>query len=119
MNRTLQNSQRTRRANRTRAKITGTADRPRLSVFRSNKALYVQLIDDTAHSTLAAASTAQLGKDAEKKSKVEQGTMLGALIAEKAKAAGVTSAIFDRGSYRFHGRVKAVAESAREAGLTI
>ncbi len=119
MNHTLQNSQRTRRASRTRAKIRGTAERPRLTVFRSNVSLYVQLIDDSKHATLAAASTAQLDASAAKKSKVEQGTLLGALIAERAKAAGVTNAIFDRGSYRFHGRVKAVAEAAREAGLTI
>jgi len=117
MNRILKNSQRARRSNRTRAKIAGTAERPRLSIFRSNRTLYAQLIDDAAHHTIAAASTAQL-EDA-KKPKVEQGTMLGTLIAERAKAAGITQAVFDRGSYRFHGRVKAVAEGAREAGLTI
>ena len=117
MNRTLKNSQKIRRARRTRAKIAGSAERPRLSIFRSNRALYAQLIDDATHRTLAAASTAQL--EVKGKAKVEQGTLLGALIAERAKAAGDTSAPFDRGSYRFHGRVKAIADGAREAGLTI
>ncbi len=116
MNRSSFNSQRTRRASRTRAKIRGTAERPRLTIFRSNKALYAQLIDDSKHATLAAAST----KDVDQKvTPVEQGSLLGKLMAEKAKAANVATAVFDRGSYRFHGRVKAVAESAREAGLTI
>jgi large subunit ribosomal protein L18 len=119
MNRKLHNEKRTRRANRTRARVRGVADRPRLTVFRSNRGLYAQVIDDAKHATLAAASTAQLDKAAAKKSKVEQGALLGALIAERAKAAGVTSAVFDRGSYRFHGRIKAVAEGARGAGLTI
>lgn len=117
MNRTNTPSiKRARRAARTRAKVRGTAERPRLTVFRSNTALYAQLIDDTKHATIAAASTKNVDQ---KVSRVEQGTLLGALMAEKAKAAGVTSAVFDRGSYRFHGRVKAVAESARAAGLTI
>lgn len=116
MNRSSFNKTRDRRSARTRAKITGTAERPRMSVFRSNKALYVQLIDDAKHATIAAASTKQVDQ---KVSPVEQGTLLGTMIAEKAKAANVTAAIFDRGSYRFHGRVKAVAEAARAAGLTI
>lgn len=106
----------TRRATRTRAKVRGTAERPRLTVFRSNTALYAQLIDDSRHATIAAGSTKQVDQ---KVARVEQGTLLGAMIAEKAKAAGVTAAVFDRGSYRFHGRVKAVAEGARQAGLTI
>jgi large subunit ribosomal protein L18 len=119
MNRKLHNEKQARRANRTRAKVRGTADRPRLTIFRSNRSLYAQVIDDSKHATVAAASTAQLEKAAAKKNKVEQGTLLGALIAERAKAAGVTAAVFDRGSYRFHGRVKAVAEGARSAGLNI
>ena len=116
MNRSTFNQTRSRRSGRTRAKIAGTAERPRLTVFRSNKALYVQLIDDSKHATLAAGSTKLVDQKA---SPVEQGTLLGTLIAEKAKALNVTAAIFDRGSYRFHGRVKAVAEAARAAGLTI
>ena len=119
MNRTTQNSQRIRRAHRTRAKLTGSAERPRLSIFRSNRAIYAQLIDDARQTTLAAASSAMLDASAAKKTKAEQATLVGALIAERAKKAGVSAAIFDRGSYRFHGRVKAVAEGAREAGLTI
>lgn len=116
MNVTTYNAQRTRRTNRTRAKISGTADRPRLTVFRSNTTLYVQLIDDTRHATIAAASTKLVDQ---KVPRVEQGTLLGALIAEKAKAVNVSAAVFDRGSYRFHGRVKAIAEGARAAGLTL
>jgi large subunit ribosomal protein L18 len=116
MNRTTFNSQRTRRAARTRAKIRGTAERPRLTVFRSNKALYVQLINDAEHKTIAAASTKQVDQ---KVTPVEQGTLLGTMIAGLAKEAKVTTALFDRGSYRFHGRVKAVAEAARAAGLAI
>lgn len=106
----------TRRAARTRAKVRGTSERPRLTVFRSNAAIYAQLIDDSKHATIAAGSTKQVDQ---KVARVEQGTLLGAMIAEKAKAAGVTTAVFDRGSYRFHGRVKAIAEGARAAGLTI
>ncbi len=117
MNRTKSPTvKRLRRAGRTRAKVRGSAERPRLTVFRSNAALYAQLIDDSSHVTLAAASTKQVDQKA---ARVEQGALLGALIAEKAKAAGVTSAVFDRGSYRYHGRVKALAEGARAAGLTI
>ncbi len=108
--------QRVRRASRTRAKVRGTAERPRLTVFRSNVSLYAQLIDDSRHVTIAAASTKQVDQKA---ARVQQGALLGAMIAGKAKEAGISSAVFDRGSYRFHGRVKAVAEGAREAGLTI
>lgn len=108
-----------RRSARTRARITGSAERPRLTIFRSNKGLYVQLVDDAARRTVAAASTGELGAAATGKPKVEQGQLLGALIAKKAKEAKITAAVFDRGSYRFHGRVKAVAEGARSAGLSI
>ncbi|TSC58712.1 MAG: large subunit ribosomal protein L18 [Candidatus Peregrinibacteria bacterium Greene0416_19] len=101
------------RKRRIRARIQGTAERPRLSVFRSLKRMSVQLIDDAAGRTLAAATTAEakatLTKEGAKK--------LGVLIAQKAKAAGVTAVVFDRGGYKYHGRVKELAEAAREGGL--
>src|SRR5688500_1413616 len=103
------NATRNRRTQRTTAKLTGSAERPRLSVCRSNRGLYVQLIDDAAHHTLAAASIRELGVAATGKPKVEQGQLLGALIAKKAKEQKIEKAVFDRRSYRFHGRVKAVA----------
>ncbi len=98
---------------RVRNKIAGTAERPRLSVFRSNKQIYVQVIDDDAQKTLVAASS--LGF--EKMNKCEQATKVGQLIAKKALEAGISTVVFDRNGYLYHGRVKAVAEAAREAGL--
>ena len=110
------NLNRTRRKNRSRAPLFGTAEKPRLSVFRSNRFTYAQLIDDAKGNTLAAASTQELNK---KGKKTELAKDLGKLIAEKAKKAGVKSAVFNRSFYKYHGRVKAVAEGAREAGLKI
>jgi large subunit ribosomal protein L18 len=98
---------------RVRNKIAGTAERPRLSVFRSNKQIYVQVIDDNAQKTLVAASSLGL----EKMNKSEQATKVGELIAKKALEAGISTVVFDRNGYLYHGRVKAVAEAAREAGL--
>ena len=101
---------------RIRGKISGTAERPRLSVFRSNKEIYVQLINDEAGSTLASASTRD--KDfARTGNKVEQSKSIGIEIAKKAVDKGVTTVVFDRGGFLYHGRVKAVAEGAREGGL--
>lgn len=101
---------------RIRGKISGTAERPRLSVFRSNKEIYTQLIDDQSGITLAAASTRD--KDfARAGSKSEQSKNIGLAIAKKAADKGVTTVVFDRGGYLYHGRVKAVAEGAREGGL--
>lgn len=100
--------------NRSRAKISGTAEKPRLSIFRSNKYTYAQLIDDLKGHTLASASTQELKKGGKK---AELAKLLGELIAEKAKKAGIKSAVFHRSYYRYHGRVKAVAEGAREGGL--
>lgn len=102
------------RKNRVRQTIIGKTERPRLAVFRSNSHIYAQVIDDKAGKTLAAASTQDI-KD--KVSKTELAGKVGAAIAEKAKAAGVTAVVFDRAGYRYHGRVKALAEAAREAGL--
>lgn len=99
-----------------RKKVAGTAERPRLSVFRSNKAIYAQLIDDTKGHTLASAST----KDADATvggTKVEQSQAVGKLLAEKAKSLNIEQAVFDRNGYRYHGRVKALAEAAKENGL--
>ncbi len=97
-----------------RRKISGTADRPRISVFKSNKGIYAQLIDDVKGITLASASTKEIGKDAVN---VEISKEVGKKLAENAKKAGIESVIFDRSGYPYHGRVKALAEGAREGGL--
>ena len=98
---------------RIRKKVVGTAERPRLSVFRSNKQIYAQVINDKVGTTLAAASS--LGF--EKMNKTEQAKKVGLLLAEKAKAAGVESVVFDRNGYLYHGRVQSLADGAREGGL--
>jgi large subunit ribosomal protein L18 len=108
---------RIRRHRRVRKKLHGTAQRPRLAVHRSNKHLTVQVIDDDAGRTLAAASTTEAALRADGGHSVAAATKLGTLIAERAKAAGITQVVFDRGGYIYHGRVAAVAAAAREAGL--
>jgi large subunit ribosomal protein L18 len=110
-------ARRLQRRRRVRAKITGTATRPRLAVFRSNNGVFAQLIDDEAGRTLAAAQWTEA--DVRGLGRTEQATKVGELIAQRAKAAGVETAVFDRGGYQYHGRVKAVADGAREAGLEI
>ena len=103
---------------RIRKKITGTQERPRLCVFRSAKHIYAQLIDDTAGVTLASASTVDKQYSAEAGSdKAAKAKMVGKLVAERAMAKGITTAVFDRSGYIYHGRVKSLAEGAREAGL--
>lgn len=102
---------------RIRKTITGTADRPRLAVFRSNKEIYAQLIDDVNGKTITAASSRDKGIDAGKVNKTEAAKMVGKAIAEKATKAGVETVSFDRGGYLYHGRVKSLAEGAREGGL--
>jgi large subunit ribosomal protein L18 len=97
-----------------RSKISGTATKPRLSVFRSNKAIYAQVIDDSNGTTIVSASSATL-KD--KVTKVEASTIVGKTIAEKAISAGITEVVFDRGGYLYHGRIKSLADGAREGGL--
>ena len=104
---------RARRHNRVRKHISGTAERPRLVVFRSLKHIYAQLVDDTAQRTLATVS--DLGIEQGKKG--ERASEVGKLIAERAKSAGITRVVFDRAGYRYHGRIKAVADGAREGGL--
>jgi large subunit ribosomal protein L18 len=107
---------RERRHRRVRGKVAGTAERPRLAVFRSNKGIFAQLIDDESGRTVAGAGWQGLAKSF-KGNKTEQATEVGKAIAAAAKQAGVESVVFDRGGYLYHGRVKALAEGAREGGL--
>ncbi|WP_064505402.1 50S ribosomal protein L18 [Companilactobacillus ginsenosidimutans] len=109
------NKARQKRQKRVRAKISGTAECPRLNVFRSNKNIYAQLIDDVKGVTLASAST--LDKEVKDGSKVEQAEAVGALIATRAKDAKISDVVFDRAGYLYHGRVQSLAEAARENGL--
>ena len=106
---------RLRRRRRVRARITGTAQRPRLSVYRSNRGIFAQLIDDGKGHTVAAVNWIE--PDLRKLTASEQAKRAGELLAERAKAAGVEACVFDRGGYQYHGRVKALAEGAREGGL--
>jgi large subunit ribosomal protein L18 len=107
---------RLRRRRRVRAKVRGTAERPRLSVFRSNRGIGAQLIDDVAGNTVAAVNWTE--GDLKSLKSMDQAKRAGELLAERAKAAGVQTVIFDRGGYRYHGRVKALADGAREGGLS-
>ena len=108
---------RLKRRRRVRAKIRGSAERPRISVFRSNRGLLAQVIDDDSGRTLAAASWTEASL--RELAPAEQAARVGALLAERAKAAGIERAVFDRGGYRYHGRVKALAEGIREGGLEL
>ena len=108
---------RLRRRRRVRAKVRGTAERPRLSVFRSNRGIGAQLIDDVAGHTLAAVNWRE--SDLKGLASMDQAKRAGELLARRAKEAGVEGAVFDRGGYRYHGRVKALAEGARESGLGV
>ena len=108
---------RTRRHDRVRAKVRGTAARPRLAVFRSNKHIVAQVIDDDLGVTIAAASTVEADLRSGATGNVAAATKVGSLVAERAKAKGVSSVVFDRGSSKYHGRVAALADAAREAGL--
>jgi large subunit ribosomal protein L18 len=106
---------RLRRRRRVRARVRGTAERPRLSVYRSNRGLFAQLIDDDEGRTLAAASWTE--KELRDLDPMERAKRTGALLAERASEAGIETCVFDRGGYRYHGRVRALAEAAREGGL--
>src|SRR5438874_203794 len=110
---------RIRRHDRIRKKVEGTAERPRLAVFRSTNHIYAQVINDVARTTLVAASDLDKGLKVKVtgKKKAEVATAVGGLVAERAKEQGITQVVFDRGGYPFHGRVKALAEAARSAGL--
>lgn len=110
-----QEQRRQRRRRRVRAKVRGTAERPRLAVFRSNRGLYAQLIDDDSGHTLAQANWSEA--DVRKLDAGERPKKAGELLAERAKKAGVEACVFDRGGYRYHGQVAALAEGAREGGL--
>jgi large subunit ribosomal protein L18 len=108
---------RRKRHDRLRLSISGSTERPRLSVFRSAKYIYAQVIDDTTGRTLAAASSRETGIDGA--TKVEAARSVGRTLAERAKAAGVSSVVLDRGGYQYHGRVRSLAEGAREGGLNL
>ena len=103
---------------RVRAKVAGTTERPRLNIFRSLNHIYAQIIDDATHTTLASASTiVKKGADKKTGGNIAAAQEVGKLVAERAKEAGVTRVVFDRGGYLYHGRIKALADAAREAGL--
>lgn len=110
---------RIKRRQRIRKRIRGTQERPRLSVFRSARHIYAQIVVDTSGETLASASTVcrEVREDRKTKGKTEMAGKVGALLAQRAAERGVTSVTFDRGGYRYHGRIKALAEAAREKGL--
>jgi len=116
MSTTYAPDRRLKRRHRVRAKVRGSAERPRISVFRSNRGIFAQLVDDDAGRTLASVQWTE----AELRSlePMQQASRAGALLAERAQAAGIEVAVFDRGGYRYHGRVKALAEGAREGGLS-
>ncbi|OFW56475.1 MAG: 50S ribosomal protein L18 [Actinobacteria bacterium RBG_19FT_COMBO_54_7] len=108
---------RQRRQKRVRKKVSGVAERPRLSVFRSNRHIYAQVIDDTAGTTLAFASSMEKGLQLDGKDKSEKAAEVGRLIASRAREKGIEKVVFERGGNLYHGRVKALAEGAREGGL--
>jgi large subunit ribosomal protein L18 len=112
---TTKPQQRLRRRRRVRAKIQGNAERPRISIFRSNRGIFAQLVDDDAGRTLAAVNWTEA--ELRPLARLEQASRAGGLMAERAKAAGIERVVFDRGGYQYHGRVKAFADGAREAGL--
>jgi large subunit ribosomal protein L18 len=108
---------RQKRHDRIRLSLAGTSDRPRLAVFRSLNHIYAQVIDDGSGKTLAAASTVEKELRGSKQTKTEEAAVVGRLVAERAKSAGVERVVFDRAGFRYHGRIKSLAEAAREAGL--
>jgi len=112
----IKSSRRLRIKKGTRLRLAGTSERPRLSVYRSNKAIYAQIIDDTTGKTLVSASSMKDAVDTAA-NKVDQSKQVGKLIAEKAVAAGINQVVFDRNGYLYHGRIKSLAEGAREGGL--
>ena len=108
---------RQKRHERIRLHLEGSAERPRLAVFRSNVHIYAQVIDDASGRTLATASTVEKELRGSKKTKTEEAAVVGKLVAERAKSAGVERVVFDRAGFRYHGRIKSLADAAREAGL--
>jgi large subunit ribosomal protein L18 len=116
---TVKREARLRRHRRVRKKVRGSPERPRLSVFRSSRHVYAQVIDDVHGRTLAAASTAEADLRSGTTATVDAAKAVGRLVGERAKAAGIEAVVFDRGGFKFHGRVAGVAEGAREAGLKV
>jgi large subunit ribosomal protein L18 len=114
---TTPEQRRLKRRRRVRAKVSGTAERPRISVRRSNRGIFAQLVDDVSGKTLVAVQWTE--PDLRELAKAEQSAKAGELLAQRAKAAGIESAVFDRGGYQYHGRVKAFAEGVREGGLSV
>src|SRR3954464_311113 len=114
---TTPEQRRLKRRRRVRAKVHGTAERPRISVFRSNRGIAAQLVDDVAGKTIAAVQWTE--PQLRDPKKAQQSTKAGELLAQRAKAAGIESAVFDRGGYQYHGRVKAFADGVREGGLAV
>jgi len=114
---TTPEQRRLRRRRRVRAKVSGTAERPRISVRRSNRGIFAQLVDDVSGKTLVAVQWTE--PELKDLSKAEQSTKAGELLAQRAKAAGIERAVFDRGGYQYHGRVKAFADGIREGGLAV
>jgi large subunit ribosomal protein L18 len=110
-------ARRLKRRRRVRAKVRGSAERPRVSVFRSNRGIFAQLIDDDLHRTLAAVNWTE--PELRSLAPMQQAQRAGALLADRAKASGIERAVFDRGGYKYHGRVKALADGAREGGLEL
>ena len=108
---------RRKRHQRIRLHLAGTQDRPRLAVFRSLNHIYAQVIDDASGTTLAAASTVEKDLRGSTSTKTEEAAVVGRLLAERAKAAGISHVVFDRAGFRYHGRIKSLADAAREAGL--
>jgi large subunit ribosomal protein L18 len=108
---------RQKRHERIRLTLAGSAERPRLAVFRSNSHIYAQVIDDASGRTLATASTVEKELRGSKQTKTEEAAVVGRLVAERAKSAGVEHVVFDRAGFRYHGRIKSLADAAREAGL--
>ncbi|PBB05230.1 MULTISPECIES: 50S ribosomal protein L18 [Salimicrobium] len=117
ISKTDKNTMRKKRHSRVRKNISGTAERPRLNVYRSNNHIYAQLIDDVSETTVASASTMDKGFDLDRGGNVEAAKRIGQLVAERAKEKGYETVVFDRGGYLYHGRVQALADAAREAGL--
>ena len=120
LNKNSKNATRDKIHSRIRKKVAGTTARPRLNVYRSVNHIYVQLIDDAKHATIVAASSLEQGKDGKKHivgGNIASAKQVGKLIAERAKEKGIEAVVFDRGGYLYHGRVKAVADAAREGGL--
>lgn len=122
LNKTSKNQTRVKIHTRIRKKIAGTTERPRLNIFRSTNHIYAQVIDDSKHQTIASASSLEAGKQADGKAHIVGGNVasakqVGKAIAERAKSKGIKQVVFDRGGYLYHGRVKALADAAREGGL--